>query len=143
TLVRRADARTHPENGLSVGRCFQCNAPLSETLTTTCDFCRAELSGDPRDWLLDEHHGYNTWYPSQDRSLRLLVESGRADLNDARVREWMVYALLSTAHASEGIQQWELNLARTLAERWWVKWLEVEPLIPSIPQMVQPLRPGS
>src|SRR5205823_461219 len=91
TLVRRGDVRTRAENGLSVGRCFNCNAPLTETLTTTCDFCNTELSGDPRDWLLETESGYRAWYPAQDRAIRLAVEAGSADLKDARVREWMVY----------------------------------------------------
>jgi hypothetical protein len=51
-LARGADAKTNAGNGMSTARCPNCNAPLTASLSSHCDFCGASLGSNPSDWLL-------------------------------------------------------------------------------------------
>ncbi len=61
TLIRRAGAKTRTDNGMSTHRCPNCNAPLSDSVTPTCDFCNAELSGGALDWVVDSAATFDAW----------------------------------------------------------------------------------
>ena len=52
TLLRKHGAQTNTDNGMSTNRCPQCNAPLTESAATTCDYCGAALGSGERDWVL-------------------------------------------------------------------------------------------
>jgi predicted lipid-binding transport protein (Tim44 family) len=51
-LTRGAGAKTNSANGMSTSRCPSCNAPLTASLSPTCDYCGAELSSGQGDWVL-------------------------------------------------------------------------------------------
>ena len=51
-LVRAAGAKTNAGNGMSTARCPSCNAPLTDSLSPTCDYCGAQLSSSQADWVL-------------------------------------------------------------------------------------------
>ena len=44
TLVRKHGARTNTANGVSTDRCPECNAPLTDSAATACEFCGTQLS---------------------------------------------------------------------------------------------------
>jgi predicted lipid-binding transport protein (Tim44 family) len=52
TLHRKAGAKTNTGNGMSTSRCPNCNASLTDSMSPSCDFCRAELSSKAGDWIL-------------------------------------------------------------------------------------------
>lgn len=52
TLRRKAGATTQASHGMSTNRCPSCNAPLTDTLSPSCDYCGTVLSGGDRDWVV-------------------------------------------------------------------------------------------
>ena len=61
TLRRRHGARTNTDNGMSTNRCPQCNAALTNSAATTCDFCGTQLADGERDWVLAAADPFETW----------------------------------------------------------------------------------
>jgi hypothetical protein len=51
-LARGPGAQTNAGNGMSTARCPNCNAPLTASLSSHCDFCGTTLGGNPNEWLL-------------------------------------------------------------------------------------------
>ena len=61
SLRRGAGAKTNTANGMSTSRCPNCNAPLSDTLSSSCDFCAFVLHSGDRDWVLTGAYPLERW----------------------------------------------------------------------------------
>jgi tellurite resistance protein len=61
TLLRKHGAQTNTANGMSTSRCPQCNAPLTDSAATTCDFCGTQLGSGERDWVLASALTFEQW----------------------------------------------------------------------------------
>ena len=61
TLLRKHGAQTNTANGMSTGRCPQCNAPLTDNAATTCDYCGTQLGSGERDWVLASALTFEAW----------------------------------------------------------------------------------
>jgi tellurite resistance protein len=61
TLLRKHGAHTNTANGMSTARCPQCNAPLTNSAATTCDFCGTQLGSGERDWVLASALTFEQW----------------------------------------------------------------------------------
>jgi tellurite resistance protein len=61
TMMRRQGARTNTDNGMSTDRCPQCNAPLTDSAATTCDYCGTELGSGMQDWVLLTADSFEAW----------------------------------------------------------------------------------
>ena len=61
TLLRKHGAHTNTDNGMSTNRCPQCNAPLSDSAATSCDYCGTALGSGERDWVLAAADPFETW----------------------------------------------------------------------------------
>ena len=67
TLMRKHGARTNTANGMSTDRCPQCNAPLTDSAATSCDYCGTELGGGQRDWVLASADPFESWNAREQR----------------------------------------------------------------------------
>lgn len=61
TLLRKHGAHTNTANGMSTARCPQCNAPLTDSAATTCDYCGTQLGSGERDWVLFSALTFEQW----------------------------------------------------------------------------------
>jgi uncharacterized tellurite resistance protein B-like protein len=61
TLLRKHGASTNTTNGMSTARCPQCNAPLTDSAATTCDYCGTQLGSGERDWVLASALTFEQW----------------------------------------------------------------------------------
>ncbi|HLT28903.1 MAG TPA: Tim44-like domain-containing protein [Myxococcaceae bacterium] len=50
-LSRRADAQTPSENGIASSRCHNCHGPLTDSASTSCDYCGTPLDAGG-DWVI-------------------------------------------------------------------------------------------
>ena len=98
--------------------CANCGAPLTESDTTQCDHCHAELSAGQQDWVLD-----GMLPPGEIRP--------RAHAPDAPLPDWLVpniadprerqalFAQMAAVMASDGnLDPKEKKLLRLCAQRW-------------------------
>ncbi len=135
-LVRMAGATTRTDNGMSTHRCPQCNAPLSASLSTTCDYCGAELSLGARDWVLREALSWDAWQGKDARRYNAAVASGAARAKaakssgdgvlDAAERERLLFVMAAVANADGEVDEKERALLRMCAQRWGVEWPRLE-----------------
>lgn len=121
-LTRKAGATTPAENGMATSRCPNCNAPLTATLTSTCDFCGAELASGDRDWVLEEALTYEAWNARE----WTRGQDNVVDVVDVRERERLLAMMAAVAAADGVVDARERNLLQLCATRWSVPWANVE-----------------
>ena len=130
-LARKAGAVTRTDNGLSTNRCPQCNAPLSDSLSTTCDYCGTELAHGERDWVLREALSWDAWRGADTRRDHVPVPTKGARTStdgvlDAGERERLLYVMAAVANADGAVDEKERALLRMCAQRWSVDWPKIE-----------------
>ena len=132
-LSRAAGATSNPKNGMATSRCPNCNAPLTDTLTSTCDYCSADLSQGGGDWVLEDARTFESWRAQsaprapQNHSASAAEVEVRADrLLDLAERKRLLAMMAAMASADGRIEDRERKLLRMCAQRWNVPWAEVE-----------------
>ncbi|MCY1023171.1 TIM44-like domain-containing protein [Pyxidicoccus sp. MSG2] len=141
SLVRRHGAQTNADNGMSTDRCPNCNATLTDSAATTCDFCNTQLGTGERDWVLASALPYEAWNVEQDQRyqanvLRKAVATERdrervpspgADVvMDVQERQRLLYMMAAIAAADGEVTSSERKLLKLCSERWGVEWSNVE-----------------
>lgn len=66
TLLRKHGAQTNTANGMSTDRCPQCNAPLTDSAASVCDYCGTQLGSGERDWVLATALPFEAWNARED-----------------------------------------------------------------------------
>ncbi|MBX5481506.1 MAG: TIM44-like domain-containing protein [Myxococcaceae bacterium] len=123
-LQRAAGATTRAENGMSTARCPNCNAALTDSLTSTCDFCQAELGSGARDWVLASASSIELW-SARERS-REPALAGTDEVIDREERTRLLYLMAMMAAADGTVDGRERKLLEMCARRWSVPWQNVE-----------------
>lgn len=77
-LVRKKGATTNTANGMSTSRCAHCSAPLTDSLSATCDYCGAQLSGGERDWVLDAASTIEAWNSREQERFDAMILGGKS-----------------------------------------------------------------
>ncbi|MCP3099349.1 TIM44-like domain-containing protein [Myxococcus sp. K15C18031901] len=155
TLVRKHGAATNTANGMSTDRCPQCNAPLTNTAATTCDFCGTQLGSGERDWVLASALPFEAWNASQGGPRASYVprrNAVRSDpapapreaapvapdsdvVMDIQERQRLLYMMAAIAAADGTVTPAERKLLKLCAERWDVAWANVEMALNAGPQL--------
>ncbi|MCP3142211.1 TIM44-like domain-containing protein [Pyxidicoccus xibeiensis] len=141
SLMRKHGAQTNSANGMSTDRCPQCNATLTDSAATTCDFCGTQLGSGERDWVLASALPYEAWNVEHDERYQaavlrksVAVEDARskgpadgADLvMDVQERQRLLYMMAAIAAADGEVSSSERKLLKLCSERWGVDWANVE-----------------
>jgi tellurite resistance protein len=149
-LARDVGATSNPKNGMATSRCPGCNAPLTDTLTSSCDFCGAELSHGAADWVLRDARTYEAWralgYAARAgaRSAPAGVDAAGARLLDLSERKRLLSVMAAMAAADGHVDEKERKLLKMCAQRWSIPWAEVEEWLRRGPQAFGELvQPGS
>lgn len=123
-MERRSSARTDPRFGLSTERCGNCAAPLTNSDSTTCDFCGHDLAGADTEWQLAEVVAYEQW---RRPAARPAPDLHAFAAPSERLRTLQLLA--AVARADGVVDASEQKLLRDCARRWQVPWTEVAPLL--------------
>jgi tellurite resistance protein len=134
SLVRKAGATTNVSNGMSTHRCPQCGGPLTESISSTCDYCGAELAGGDRDWVLASAASYEAWNATENQRFRArqaagstaAAPAGPAVITDKQERERLLYMMAAMAAADGVVDAAEMKLLKMCSQRWSVAWANVE-----------------
>lgn len=146
TLVRKAGATTNTAHGMSTSRCPHCNAPLTDSLSSKCDFCGEELASRARDWVLSTAETFESWNSlEEDRFGALTAARGsRPDsevITDVQERERLLYMMAAMASADGVVDDRERKLLKLCSQRWSIPWDKVELALSAGPQMFDRLVP--
>ncbi|WP_095961622.1 TIM44-like domain-containing protein [Corallococcus macrosporus] len=157
TLTRKHGAQTNTANGMSTDRCPQCNAPLTNSAATACDYCGTPLSTGERDWVLAAARTFEAWNADEDARFRALPprRSARAAHGDAgghaalgkdlvmdvQERQRLLYMMAAIAAADGEVTSAERKLLKLCSERWGVAWSNVEMALSSGPQLFDRMVP--
>ncbi|MBZ4422050.1 TIM44-like domain-containing protein [Myxococcus sp. RHSTA-1-4] len=156
TLTRKHGARTNTDNGMSTDRCPQCNATLTDSAASTCDFCGTQLGSGERDWVLESALPYEAWSVARDQRYQAVVlreavaaekalehaAAPRADVvMDVQERQRLLYMMAAIAAADGQVSGGERKLLKLCAERWGVEWANVEMALGAGPQLFERLVP--
>jgi predicted lipid-binding transport protein (Tim44 family)/uncharacterized tellurite resistance protein B-like protein len=156
SLVRRHGAQTNAANGMSTDRCPQCNATLTDSAATTCDYCGTQLGSGERDWVLASALPFEAWNVEQDQRhqasvLRKAVATEQArnkgpapdaDLvMDVQERQRLLYMMAAIAAADGEVSSSERKLLKLCSERWGVEWANVEMALGAGSQLFERLVP--
>ena len=146
TLTRKHGAKTNTSNGMSTDRCPQCNAPLTGSGTSTCDYCGAQLGTGEQDWVLAYTFLSETW-EARERQLRTagtarpspagplspepmpgdeMAGLGTDAVMDVKERERLLYMMAAIASADGAVDVPERKLLKLCATRWGIPWQNVE-----------------
>jgi hypothetical protein len=123
TLTRKAGATTWAEAGMATNRCPQCHAPASDSASTACEFCGAELASGERDWVLTDAVLWEAWRASTSSRQR---PGASAQVVDRSERERLLYMMAAMAMADGAVDAKERELLKMCSERWNVPWANVE-----------------
>ena len=136
SLVRKAGATTNTSNGMSTYRCPQCGGPLTESVSSTCDYCGAELAGGDRDWVLASAASFEAWNATENQRFQARQAGGAAApaaqptgprvITDVQERERLLYMMAAMAAADGVVDAKELKLLKMCSQRWSVAWANVE-----------------
>jgi hypothetical protein len=146
TLARKHGAKTNTANGVSTDRCPQCNAPLTSSGASTCDFCGARLGSGEQDWVLAFAFLSETWearerqrrlsgtsLPSPERPVSpgevpagAMAEAGTDNVLDVQERERLLYMMAAIAASDGVVDASERKLLKLCATRWSIPWQNVE-----------------
>jgi tellurite resistance protein len=145
-LVRKHGATTNTAHGMSTSRCPHCSAPLTDSLSATCDYCGAELASGERDWVLTSAQTIEAWNSrEEDRFRAVAVKPGERPaeevITDVRERERLIYMMAAMAAADGVIDEREKKLLQLCSQRWSVPWAKVEVALSAGPQLFDRLVP--
>lgn len=161
TLMRKNGAKTNTSNGMSTDRCPQCNAPLTSSGASTCDFCGAQLGTGEQDWVLAFAVLSETWevrerqrrlsgieLPSPSRPVSpveapvaTMADMGTDAVLDVKERERLLYMMAAIAAADGVVDASERKLLKLCATRWSIPWQKVEMTLNSGSQLFTQLIP--
>ncbi|WP_426752186.1 TIM44-like domain-containing protein [Myxococcus sp. Y35] len=158
TLTRKHGAQTNTANGMSTDRCPQCNAPLTNSAATDCEYCGTPLASGERDWVLAAARSFEAWNAEEDARFRALpprrAPAPRAERNvhaptgagsdsvmDVQERQRLLYMMAAIAAADGEVTSAERKLLKLCSERWGVAWDNVEMALRSGPQLFERLVP--
>ena len=156
TLMRRHGAQTNTANGMSTDRCPQCNATLTDSAATACDFCGTQLGDGERDWVLRSALPYEAWNVEQDQRHQAAVlrkavavekarEQGPAPgsdmVMDVQERQRLLYMMAAIAAADGEVSSSERKMLKLCSERWGVEWANVEMALGAGAQLFERLVP--
>lgn len=155
TLARKHGATTNTDNGMSTNRCPQCNAPLSDSTATTCDFCGTALGSGERDWVLVSADPFESWDAREQRHFDVAVAARRNVVRkpaaseapavaqrptddviaDPQERQRLLYMMAALASSDGTVDRAERKLLELCAQRWSVPWSNVEMALNTGPQL--------
>ncbi|NVJ23653.1 TIM44-like domain-containing protein [Myxococcus sp. AM011] len=159
TLVRKHGARTNTANGVSTDRCPQCNAPLTDSAATACEFCGTQLATGERDWVLASALPFEAWNvregassyrapparapmarPSNGGAPAVAPAGNGTDaVMDVQERQRLLYMMAAIAAADGTVTPAERKLLKLCSERWDVEWAQVEMALNAGPQLFERL----
>jgi hypothetical protein len=124
TMVRASSAKTDRGVGLSNERCGNCGAPLTNSDSTTCDFCGNDLSEAAKNWQLDALIPIEQWVrPSVAPAPAYSAFATRSE----RLR--LLSVLVAIVKADGVVEPSELRMLRDSAARWHVPWSDVQAML--------------
>ncbi|XXF81591.1 TIM44-like domain-containing protein [Myxococcaceae bacterium GXIMD 01537] len=169
TLLRKHGAKTNTANGMSTDRCPQCNAPLTDSAATTCDYCGTRLDSGERDWVLSSALPFEAWNAQEHQRYQAAVAqrnlhrrrvatgvsaddgesigrgasvgSGAEAVTDVQERERLLYMMAAIAAADGEVGPNERKMLKLCSERWSIPWQNVEMALSSGPQLFDRLVP--
>ena len=153
TLTRKHGAKTNTANGMGTYRCPQCNAPLTGSGASTCEYCGTLLGTGEQDWVLASTLVYETWNvrarqrPASGASLPTPAalappaSPGRDAVMDVQERERLLYMMASIAASDGAVDEGEKKLLKECAKRWNISWKNVEMALSAGPQLYNRLIP--
>ena len=136
TLGRKNGAQTPTQTGMSTNRCPQCHAPLTDTVSPTCEYCGTRLSDGEKDWVLTHASTFEGW--RRPASAPKAAAAGGV-LANREERERLLYLMAAMAMADGVVDAKERKLLQTSAERWGVAWANVELALSAGPQLFERL----
>jgi tellurite resistance protein len=156
TLSRKHGAKTNTSNGMATDRCPQCNAPLTSSGASTCEFCGTQLGTGERDWVLTSTLVFEAWNV-RERQRRTseaplptpaaagpgapVATPGRDTVMDVQERERLLYMMASIASSDGSVDEDEKKLLKLCAKRWDISWKNVELALNAGPQLYNRLIP--
>ncbi len=156
TLTRKHGAKTNTSNGMATDRCPQCNAPLTDSGASACQYCGAQLGTGERDWVLSATRVFEAWHV-RDRQRRTpeaplpapglanpgpsVAAPARDVVMDVQERERLLYMMASIAASDGGVSEEEKKLLKLCAKRWEIPWKNVEMALNAGPQLYTRLIP--
>jgi len=146
TLVRKRGATTNTANGISTSRCPHCSAPLTDSISTRCDYCGVELSSGAPDWVLASAQTIEAWNSREDDIFRAVAaKPGQKPteeiITDVRERERLIYMMAAMAAADGVVDERERKLLKLCSTRWSIPWAKVEMALQAGPQLFDRLVP--
>ncbi|MFP2927073.1 TIM44-like domain-containing protein [Pyxidicoccus sp. 3LG] len=156
SLMRKHGAKTNTANGMSTDRCPQCNATLTDSAATACDYCGTQLGDGMRDWVLASALPYEAWNADQDQRYQAAVLRKSVAMEDARSkgpatgadmvmdvqeRQRLLYMMAAIAAADGQVSSSERKLLKLCSERWGVDWANVEMALGAGAQLFERLVP--
>jgi tellurite resistance protein len=145
SLCRGAGAKTNAAAGMSTNRCPQCNAPLTDSLTATCDFCGFALGAGERDWVLAAAVPVERWHASEQRPSDAapgrVAAPDEDSVLDAEERERLLYMMAGIAAADGVVTDSERRMLQLFSKRWSVPWDKVEMALNAGPALFERLIP--
>jgi predicted lipid-binding transport protein (Tim44 family) len=171
TLTRKHGAMTNTANGMATDRCPQCNAPLTSSGASACEYCGTQLSTGERDWVLASTRLYETWnvrerqrrtvsaplpvatptmrpegsvtHPLNTEELPAgqVAGPGTDSVMDIQERERLLYMMAAIASSDGGVDAGERKLLKLCATRWNISWQNVEMALNAGPQLFNRLIP--
>ncbi|MFL5318296.1 MAG: TIM44-like domain-containing protein [Myxococcaceae bacterium] len=154
-FVRKGTAKTNAATGMATNRCPNCAAPLTDTVSPTCDFCGAQLQDGEKDWVLKSALSYEAWDAQEGRAYQAATAAqrtaragntgaaaapvaaaipknleaykhGDGNVMDQQERERLLFMMAAMAAADGNVDSKERELLRLCSERWSVPWEKVE-----------------
>jgi hypothetical protein len=161
TLARKHGAKTNTANGMATDRCPQCNAPLTSSGASACQYCGTQLGTGEKDWVLASTSLVETW-DARSRQPRPVTHfppaagrqpspaelpaapvtgPGTDTVIDTQERERLLYMMAAIAASDGGVDSGERKLLKLCATRWNVPWQNVEMALTAGPQLFTRLIP--
>jgi tellurite resistance protein len=150
-LQRSATAKTQTDSGMATNRCPNCHAPLTDTLSASCDYCGTMLGTGQGDWVLARAQPYESWDAVETERYQAVTQPKEAAapavatregvIADVKERERLLYMMAAMAAADGTVDAGEKKLLRVCAQRWSVPWSNVELAISSGEQLFEKLVP--
>jgi hypothetical protein len=161
TLRRKHGAKTNTANGMATDRCPRCNAPLTSSGASACEYCGTQLGTGEQDWVLVSTQLFEAWdaRARQRRPSGALLQASARPVSpeelpagpvtgpetdtamDAQERERMLYMMAAIAAADGEVDAGERKLLKLCATRWNVPWQNVEMALNAGPQLFSRLIP--
>jgi len=121
-LARSSTAKTPVQLGLATFRCPNCHAPLSDSASTTCDYCECVLEAGEADWVLFQAGPMHV----SNQHISTQSNTSTASVPENVDHATLLYLLALLAAADGKVDSRELQLLKSLAVRWNVPFSRVE-----------------